>query len=66
MQPGESMQEALRRLEAGEDPDKLDEEMGDLLDDDDSMFGGEGESRTLGRVARRLRPPTVDETLYDL
>jgi hypothetical protein len=66
MQPGDSMEEALRRLEAGEDPDKLDEEMGDLLDDDDSLFGESGGGGSLGKVARRLRPPAVDETLYDL
>ncbi len=66
MQPGESMEEAMRRLEAGEDPDKLDEEMGDLLEDDDSLFGGAAKGRSLGNVARKLRPPTVDETLYDL
>ena len=66
MQPGESMEEAMRRLEAGEDPDKLDEEMGDLLEDDDSLFGGAAKGRCLGNAARKLRPPTVDETLYDL
>lgn len=66
MQPGEGMEEAMRRLEAGADPDQLDEEMGDLLEGDDALFGGAGGGRTLGRLARKLRPPAVDETLYDL
>ncbi len=66
MQAGEGMEEAMRRLEAGEDPDKLDEEMGDLLDGDESPFGEAGRGRTLGNLAQKLRPPAVDETLYDL
>ena len=33
MKFGESMEEAMRRMEAGEDPDKIEDEMGDLLDD---------------------------------
>ncbi|MDT8389364.1 MAG: zinc ribbon domain-containing protein [Lentisphaeria bacterium] len=34
------MEEAVRRLEAGEDPDKIEEDMGDLLDDDPGGMGG--------------------------
>ena len=61
---GTGMQEALRRLEAGENPDKIEEEMGDLLAAEEPMFGeGSGGLRSL---ARRLKPPKVDETLYDL
>ncbi len=66
MQPGEGMEEAMRRLEAGEDPDQLDGEMGDLLDDDEPFVGGAGSRRTVSSLARKLRPPAVDETLYDL
>ncbi len=66
MQPGEGMAEAMRRMEAGEDPDQLEDEMGDLFDDDDSPFADAGGSHKLGRLARKLRPPAVDETLYDL
>jgi hypothetical protein len=40
---------AIKRLEAGEDPEKIEEDMGDLLgdfmggpDDDDGMGGGYG------------------------
>jgi len=66
MQPGEGMEEAMRRMEAGEDPDQLEEEMGDLLDEDDLPFDVAGGNRSLGRIARKLRPPAVDDTLYDL
>lgn len=73
------MAEALRRLEAGEDPDRIDEQMGDLLDalPDDAAPGEEaGDPRrsagTAGGKAstrkwvRRLKPPETDDGLYDL
>jgi len=61
---GEGMEEAMRRMEAGEDPDKIEEEMGDLLETDDPLSGETGGS--LRRLSRKLKPPDVDETLYDL
>ena len=64
MNLGENMEEALRRMEAGEDPDRIDEEMGDLLDEDDISFGEPGAK--LKHLARRLRPPKKDDTLYDM
>jgi hypothetical protein len=64
MQLGDQMEEAIRRMESGEDPDKIEEEMGDLLDDEQALFGEKG-SR-LRSLPKKLRPPQVDETLYDL
>ena len=61
---GAGMEEAMRRLEAGEDPDAIEAEMGDLLNDDEMLFGP-GKSGLKG-MTRRLRPPEVDEKLYDL
>lgn len=55
------MEDALNRMERGEDPEKIEEEMGELFDDD-NPFSLEGASTTRGR---RLIP-RVDETLYDL
>jgi len=58
---GSGMEEALRRMEAGEDPEQIEAEMGDLLEDEDSiMFQGQRKS------GRRKRPPRKDETLYEL
>ncbi|MBW2624450.1 MAG: zinc ribbon domain-containing protein, partial [Deltaproteobacteria bacterium] len=37
MEFGPEMKEALKRLEAGEDPDEIEAEMGDLLDTEDPM-----------------------------
>ena len=59
------MEEAMRRMEAGEDPDAIEAEMGDLLDEDGAPDGG-GSGGRPRRLAQQLRPPTVDETLYDL
>ena len=61
---GEKVEEAIRRMEAGESPEKIEEEMGDLLEGDDALQGdGGGGVRSL---VQKLRPPQVDETLYDL
>ena len=61
---GQGMEEALRRMEAGEDPDKIEEEMGDVFDEEDP-FAFESEGGLRG-ISQRLRPPEVDDTLYDL
>ncbi|MEW6752115.1 MAG: zinc ribbon domain-containing protein [Candidatus Latescibacterota bacterium] len=61
---GESMQEALRRLEAGEDPDAIEAEMGDLLEDEEDPFIFPGTKK--GGRGRRRRPPRRDETLYEM
>jgi putative FmdB family regulatory protein len=61
---GDGMQEALRRLQAGEDPESIEEEMGDLLNEEDP-FAFETLRRP-GVAARRMRPPAVDKTLYEL
>jgi hypothetical protein len=61
---GPRMEEMLRRLEAGEDPDALEEEMG----------GGEGEGDEgdlsdffqVRKAAKAARKPRVDDTLYFL
>ena len=61
---GHGMEEAMRRMEAGEDPDSIEAEMGDLLNNDEMLFGP-GKAGLKG-MTRRLRPPEVDEKLYDL
>ncbi len=58
----DQMEEALSRLEAGEDPDKVEEEMGDMFDEDDMPFEFSGKKG----IKRKFKPPRRDETLYDL
>ena len=58
---GSGMEEALSRLEKGEDPDRIEAEMGDLLEGEDPfLMGGKGAKGT------RKPKPRVNETLYDL
>ena len=58
---GPKMEEALARMEKGEDPDRIEEEMGDSLGDED-LFSM---ARKAVRGKRGLRP-SIDEQLYDL
>jgi putative FmdB family regulatory protein len=59
---GPQMEEALRRMEKGEDPEKIEEEMGDLLEGDDLFSFGGGKS---GKGSKKGKP-IVDDKLYDL
>lgn len=68
------MEEALKRMEAGEDPEKIEEEMGDVLEQDPfgGLLGGEGSDKEpagarkgLGRL-RRMLPPAHDPELYEM
>ena len=63
MELGEGMQEALRRMENGEDPEQVEAEMGDLLESEDP-FLMPGKKGAKGAAVRR--EPDRDETLYDL
>jgi putative FmdB family regulatory protein len=58
---GSQMEEALRRMEAGEDPEKIEAEMGDLFEGED-LFSQESK----GKKSRPTPKPRLDETLYDL
>jgi putative FmdB family regulatory protein len=61
---GEGMEEALRRMEAGEDPDAVEEELGELLDADPAE--DEPHARGSSRLVRRMRPPAIDDEIYEL
>ena len=53
---GPAMEEALGRLEAGEDPDLIEQEMGDLLEGDELPFTVEG--KKAAKAERTLRKKT--------
>jgi putative FmdB family regulatory protein len=59
---GSGMDEAIRRLERGEDPDLIESEMGDVLEQEDpfSLSGKKGSGRS------QRTTPLRDEALYDL
>ena len=56
---GSGMQEALRRMESGENPEKIEEEMGDVLESEEPFLEGSSGGKT------PKRPPLRDETLYE-
>jgi putative FmdB family regulatory protein len=57
---GKGMKEAIDRMEAGEDPEKIEEEMGDILEEDPFALPGR-RSQTV-----RYPSPSRDDTLYEL
>ena len=60
---GSGMEEALARMEKGEDPEKIEAEMGDLLEGEDPF---ELPGKNVGGAKAKRPAPTKDETLYDL
>jgi hypothetical protein len=58
---GENMEEAIARMESGEDPDQIEQEMGDLMDGEEPFS-----LEAMKKKVRGKRPPIHDETLYDL
>ncbi len=66
----EEVEQMLRRLESGEDPEKLEEEFGDAMDDlGEGAFGddaeGEAPSGRLRSILRRKRP-VRDPRLHEM
>jgi len=59
---GPGFQEALSRMEAGEDPEQVEAELGDALEEENPFEV----KKKSGPLLRKLLPPRRDETLYDL
>ncbi|QTA83709.1 Zinc ribbon domain-containing protein [Desulfonema limicola] len=60
---GQGMEEALARLEKGEDPDQIESEMGDILEGEDPFLIPDKKSRDF---RQKIQAPLKDETLYEL
>jgi hypothetical protein len=64
------VEEMIRRMEAGEDPERIEEEMGSQLDDIGADEGGcgatEGETSVKARLRRLRGKPRRDPTLYEM
>jgi hypothetical protein len=58
----------LRRLESGEDPEKLEEEFGDALEDlgEGSFGGAEAEGAVKALLKARKKRPSRDPKLYEM
>jgi putative FmdB family regulatory protein len=63
LQLGQGMDEALKRMESGEDPEQIEAEMGDILEGEDPFILPEKRGKGL---KIKQKAPLRDETLYDL
>ena len=67
---GDGMAEAIRRMEAGDDPDTIDAELGEVLAEEDPFAagqgGGKGLSESLRQLRRELLPAARDDNWYPL
>ena len=63
------MEEMVRKLEEGHDPEALEEQFGEMLEDEngegDAMDGMMAESEKKGSAGTFRGPPLRDETLYE-
>ena len=61
------VREAMARIEAGEDPEKIDETFSEVFDTDNPFADGESDGARQGvSLRRRLRGPARDPKWYDL
>ena len=61
MNLGAGMEEAMRRLEAGEDPEQIEAEMGDVFEEENPFS-----TEKIKGLRRKYVPPAHDDTLYTL
>lgn len=61
---GAGMEEAMHRMEAGEDPEKIEQDMGSVLEEENPFVLKSQQG--LSDLRRKYLPPNVDATLYDL
>jgi len=60
---GKRMEEAIRRIESGEDPEKVEAEMENLMEGEEPFLLDEKKE---GKAKPASRPPIIDETLYEM
>lgn len=65
MKFGESVEEAIDRMEAGEDPESIEQELGSRIEQEEPFSLPEG-AAAAARRRRKMRPPEHDAKLYDL
>ena len=62
---GDGVEEAIGRLEAGDDPEEIEATLGNSFDDDANPFSVKSRSM-VGAIRRKYLPPKTDPALYDL
>jgi hypothetical protein len=60
MKVGSGMEEAISRLAAGEDPEAIEAELGELINGENPFAGG------IKGLKRKFTPPDHDDTLHVL
>ena len=65
-QPNGAMLEAIKRMEAGEDPDSIDEELGSAIDEQTDPFAPGSATTKKAGLKRLFQAPEVDPELYEL
>lgn len=63
---GDGMAEAMHRMEAGEDPDQIEAELGGLIESEEPFATGAGATEALKRLRRELLPVARDDNWYPL
>ncbi len=58
------MEEAIGRMEAGEDAEQIEADMGDMLEEEEPF--AVKPRHLLNDLRRKYLPPKVDDTLYEL
>lgn len=58
------MEEAISRMEAGEDAEQIEADMGDLLEEEEPF--ATKPRKLLNDLRRQYLPPRVDDTLYEM
>jgi putative FmdB family regulatory protein len=58
---GEGMEEAIRRMEKGEDPEQIEEELGDVIENEDPFL-----LKNFNKIKAKKKRPKIDDHLYDL
>ncbi|MHB2156534.1 FmdB family zinc ribbon protein [Caldithrix abyssi] len=58
---GEGMEEAIRRMEKGEDPEQIEEELGDAIENEDPFL-----LKSFRHIKGQKARPKIDDHLYDL
>jgi putative FmdB family regulatory protein len=65
-EPTGAMLEAIKRMEAGEDPDSIDEDLGAALDEQPDPFSAASSGTKGSKIRRLFQAPDVDPELYEL
>ncbi len=60
------MEQMIGRLEAGEDPERLEEEFGDVFENMEMPEDGSPEDDLVTKARKRLRGPRRDPALYEM